>query len=60
MRTDESTFCLQWLAPQHHYLVPKGDELEFERGAATKAEREQGNQRGKNDDHADDGTAAAR
>jgi hypothetical protein len=39
--------------------VPKCNELKFERSAATKAKREQRNQRGKNDDHADDGMAAA-
>ncbi len=47
------------LAPQDGHLVPKGDELKFERSPATEAKREQGNQRGKNDNHADDGMAAA-
>ena len=43
------------LAPQDGHLVPKGDELQFQRGAATKPEREQGTDGGKNRDHADDG-----
>jgi len=38
---------------------PDFDELEFERSPATEAKREQGNQRGKNDNHADDGMVAA-
>ena len=46
------------LAPQDGHLVPKGDELKFERSPATEVKREQGNQRGKNDNHADDGMAA--
>ena len=32
------------LAPQDRYLVPKGDELELQRGTTAKAEREQGNE----------------
>ena len=40
-------------------LVAKGYELKFERSAAAEAKREQGNQCGKNDKHADDGMAAA-
>ena len=47
------------LAPQDRHLVPKGDEFQFERRAATKAEREQGNEGGKHHDHADDGMPAA-
>ena len=47
------------LPAQDGHLVPKGDELKFERSPATEAKREQGNQRGKNDNHADDGMAAA-
>ena len=47
------------LAPQDGHLVPKSDELKFERSPATEAKREQGDQRGKNDNHADDGMAAA-
>jgi hypothetical protein len=47
------------LAPQDGHLVPKGDELKFERSPATEAKREQGSQRGKNDNYADDGMAAA-
>jgi hypothetical protein len=48
------------LASQDRQLVPQGDELQFQRGAATKAERKQGNQSGKNGDHADDAMVAAR
>ena len=29
------------LAPQDRHLMPQGDKLEFQRGTATKAEREQ-------------------
>ena len=47
------------LAPQDRHLVSKGDEFEFQRGAATNAEREQGDEGG-NRCHARDGTAAAR
>ena len=39
--------------------MAKGDELKFERSPATEAKREQGNQRGKNDNSADDGMVAA-
>jgi len=38
--------------------MSKGDELKFEGGAATKAEREYGNDGGKNRTHAHDGKAA--
>ncbi len=48
------------LAPQDGHLVPKGDEFKFERSMATEAKSEQGNQDGKNENHADDGKAAAR
>jgi hypothetical protein len=34
------------LPPQHGESMSKGDELKFEGGAATKAEREYGNQGG--------------
>ena len=47
------------LAPQDGHLVPKSDELKFERSTAAETKREQGNQRGKNDNHADDVMAAA-
>ena len=47
------------LAPQDGQLVAKGYELKFERSAAAEAKREQGNQCGKNDKHADDGMASA-
>ena len=47
------------LAPQDCHLVAKGDEFQFERRAAAKAEREQGNEGRKKRDHADDGMAAA-
>jgi hypothetical protein len=48
------------LAPQDGDLMPKGDELKFQVGAATKAEGEQGNEGGKNRNHARDGMAVAR
>jgi hypothetical protein len=47
------------LTPQDGQLVSKGDELKFERSTAAEAKREQGKQRGKNDNHADDDMAAA-
>ncbi len=47
------------LPPQDTHLMSKGDELEFQRGAASKAESEDGNDGGKNRDHAHDGMAAA-
>jgi len=39
--------------------MSKGDELKFQRGAASKAESEDGNDGGKNRGHAHDGMAAA-
>src|SRR3984893_12077048 len=48
------------LPPQHGELMSKGDELKFEGCAATKAEREYGNEGGNNRDHTHDGMAAAR
>ena len=47
------------LTPQDRHLVPKRDEFEFHRGAATKTEREQGDEGGQDCYHAYDGTAAA-
>lgn len=47
------------LAPQDGHLMPKGDELKFQAGAATKAEREQRNEDGDHRDHAHHGTAVA-
>jgi hypothetical protein len=41
-------------------LVPKGDKLKFQAGAATKAEGEQRNEGGKNRNHAQDGMVVAR
>ena len=46
--------------PQDRQLVPQGDELQFQRGSATKTEAEQGNESGENRDHVDDAMAAAR
>jgi hypothetical protein len=40
--------------------MSQGDELKLQRGAAANMEREQGNEGGKNCDHAHDGTAVAR
>ena len=48
------------LTPQDRHLVSQGDEFQFQRGSATKPEREQGNESGENRDHADDAMAAAR
>ena len=48
------------LAPQDRYLVPQGDDFEFQRGAAAKAEGEQGDEGGKDRCHARDGMAEAR
>ena len=48
------------LALQDRQLVPKGDEFQFERRAATKAKGEQGNKGRKKRDHADDGMVTAR
>ena len=45
------------LAPQDGHLVPKGDEFQFQRSAATKAKREEGNDGRKNRYHADEGRA---
>src|ERR1700730_14900812 len=49
-----------WVLPsQDAYLMPKANELEFQGGAATKAEREDGNDGRQNRDHASDDTAVA-
>jgi hypothetical protein len=47
------------LPTQDSHLVSQSNEFKFQRSTATEAKREQGNQRGKNDNHADDGMAAA-
>jgi hypothetical protein len=47
------------LPPQDAHLMSKGNELEFQGGAATKPEGEDGNDGGKNRDHARDRTAMA-
>ena len=39
--------------------MSQGDEFEFQRGAATKAEQEQGPEGGQKREHADDGMTAA-
>ena len=39
--------------------MPQGDELEFQRGAATNPEQEQGAESGQKREHADDGMTAA-
>ena len=47
-----------WVLPsQDAHLMPQANELEFQGGAATKPEGEDGNDRGQNRDHACDGTA---
>ena len=48
------------LPPKDGHLMSQGDELELQRGAAANTEREQGNEGGKNCDHAHDGMAVAR
>jgi hypothetical protein len=45
------------LPPQDSYLLSQGDELKLQGGAAANTEREQGNEGGKNYDHAHDGMA---
>ena len=47
------------LAPQDRQLVPQGNELKFQGGAAAKAEREQSDEGGKDRCHTHDGMAAA-
>jgi hypothetical protein len=47
------------LPPQDAYLMPKANELEFQEGAATKPEGEDGNDGRQNCDHASDDTAVA-
>jgi hypothetical protein len=47
------------LPPQDAHLMSKGNELEFQGGAATKAEGEQRNEGGKNWDDAHDSMAVA-
>jgi hypothetical protein len=39
--------------------MSRGDEFEFQRGAATNPEREQGTEGGQKREHADDGMTAA-
>jgi hypothetical protein len=47
------------LTPQDGHLVPKGDNLKLQGGAAAEAEGKQGNQGGKNQDHTHNDMAAA-
>ena len=47
------------LPPQDGHLMSQSDELKFQRGATTNTEGEQGNEGGKNRDHAHDGMAVA-
>jgi len=48
------------LPPQDGHLMSQGDEFKLQGGAAANTEREQGNEGGKNCDHAHDGMAVAR
>src|SRR5665647_3551585 len=48
------------LPPQDGHLMSQGDEFKLQGGAAANTEREQGNECGKNCDHAHDGMAVAR
>ena len=47
------------LPAQDGHLMSRGDEFEFQRGAATNPEREQGTEGGQKREHADDGMTAA-
>ena len=47
------------LPPQDRHLMPKGDEFEFQAGAATKAEREQRKEGGNHSNHAHHATMVA-
>ena len=61
--SDRATFVAMvqaWaLPPQDGHLMLQGDEFEFQRGAATNPEREQGTEGGQKREHADDGMTAA-
>ena len=46
------------LPPQDGQLMSQGDEFEFQRGAATNPEQEQGPEGGQKREHADDGMTA--
>ena len=46
--------------PQDGHLMLQGDEFEFQRGATTNPEQEQGTEGGQKGHHAHDGTAVAR
>src|SRR5664280_1630256 len=48
------------LPPQDGHLMSQGDEFKLQGGAAANTEREQGNEAGKNCDHAHDDMALAR
>ena len=48
------------LPPQDGHLMSRGDEFEFQRGAATNPEQEQGTEGGQKREHADEGMALAR
>ena len=48
------------LPPQDAHLMSQCDELKLQRGAAANTEREQGDERGKNGNHAHDSMAVAR
>ena len=48
------------LTPEHGHLMSQGDEFKLQGGAAANTEREQGNEGGKNGDHAHNGMAVAR
>ena len=47
------------LPAQNGHLMSQGDELKFQRGAATNPEREQRTEGGQKREHADDGMTAA-
>ena len=48
------------LASQHAHLMPKGNELEFQGGSATKAKEKRRNEGGQDRDHAHHGMVVRR
>ncbi len=57
----QNSLSATWsLPPQDGHLMSQGDEFKLQGDAAANTEREQGNEGGKNCDHAHDGMAVAR
>ena len=59
-RTGEDPKLTRALPPQDSHLMSQGDELKLQGGAAANAKREQGDEGGKNCEHAHDGMAVTR